>query len=394
MFSRKTHRRLLWAAAVLAVSAAIVFALYPSPLLVDSHPVERGALQVIIEEEGETRARDRFVVAAPVPGRLLRVAADDGDTVKRGEVVARIDPLPLNQRERQETLARVDVAEANLQRAMAHEAHAREDSQLAQRERQRAEQLARDGVISTQLLDQARNGDVTAREELEAARYGVEVASSEVKIARAGLVGIDNGPEQPKPLIELRSPVGGSVLRVLEKSERVIQAGTPLLILGEPDELEVVTDVLSTDAVKISPGAPVLIAGWGGDHSLRARVRRIEPAGFTKVSALGVEEQRVNVISDFVDSPGPLGDGYRVETQIVIWSTDNTLKAPLSAIFRLQQGWSAFVIENGRASRRNIEIGHRTETMVEILGGISEGEAVILHPSSEVLDGVRVRTLE
>ena len=391
---RKTHRRLLWAAIVLAASAAIVVVLYPSPLVVDSQPVERGALQVIIEEEGETRARDRFVVAAPVPGRLMRVAAEDGDPVKRGDVLARIDPLPLSQRERQETLARVDVAEAALQRARAHEAHAREDSALAQRERQRAEQLARDGVVSTQLLDQARNADVTAREELEAARYSVEAAASEVKIARAGLVGLDAGPEQARPLIELRSPIAGSVLRVLEKSERVIPAGTPVLILGEPDKLEVVTDVLSTDAVKISPGAPVRIEGWGGDHPLRARVRRIEPAGFTKVSALGVEEQRVNIISDFVDSPGPLGDGYRVETQIVIWSGENILKAPLSAVFRQQQGWSAFVIEGGRARRRDIQIGHRTETMVEILGGLSEQEVVILHPSNVVMDGVRVRTPE
>ena len=391
---RKTHRRLLWAAIVLAASAAIVVVLYPSPLVVDSQPVERGALQVIIEEEGETRARDRFVVAAPVPGRLMRVAAEDGDPVKRGDVLARIDPLPLSQRERQETLARVDVAEAALQRARAHEAHAREDSALAQRERQRAEQLARDGVVSTQLLDQARNADVTAREELEATRYSVEAAASEVKIARAGLVGLDAGPEQARPLIELRSPIAGSVLRVLEKSERVIPAGTPVLILGEPDKLEVVTDVLSTDAVKISPGAPVRIEGWGGDHPLRARVRRIEPAGFTKVSALGVEEQRVNIISDFVDSPGPLGDGYRVETQIVIWSGENILKAPLSAVFRQQTGWSAFVIEGGRARRRDIQIGHRTETMVEILGGLSEQEVVILHPSNVVMDGVRVRTPE
>jgi HlyD family secretion protein len=184
------------------------------------------------------------------------------------------------------------------------------------------------------------------------------------------------------------------VLRVLEESERVIQAGTPVLILGEPDKLEVVTDVLSTDAVKIPPGAQVLIEGWGGDHSLRGRVRRVEPAGFTKVSALGIEEQRVNVIADFVDPPAPLGDGYRVETRIVIWSTESALKAPLSAVFRQPQGWSAFVIEDGRARRRKVEIGHRTDIAVEILAGLSEGEQVILHPSNEVRDGVRVRTVE
>jgi HlyD family secretion protein len=389
--SPRQRKRLLWSAIAVAAVALLAFALYPSAVTVETGRVERGPLQVTIEEEGETRARDRFVLAAPVPGRLLRVAANEGDTVKRGEVIARIEPLPLSQRERQEALARVSAAEAALQRAIAQEAHAREDSQLAQNERQRAEQLARDGVISSQLLDQARNADVTAREELAAARYSVEVASSEVKIARAGLVGLDNGSGQSRPLVELRSPVNGSVLRVLEESERVIQAGTPVLVLGEPDKLEIVTDVLSTDAVKMSPGDPVLVAGWGGDKPLRARVRRVEPAGFTKVSALGVEEQRVNVISDFVDPPGPLGDAYRVETQIIIWSADNVLQAPLSAVFRQQQGWGAFVIENGRAKRRNVQIGHRTDTMVEIVDGLSEGESVIVHPASAVAEGVRVQ---
>jgi HlyD family secretion protein len=389
--SLKQRRLLLWGAIAMGAIALAVFALYPSSVMVETGRVERGALQVVIEEEGQTRARDRFVVAAPVPGRLLRVAADDGDPVKRGDVIARIEPLPLSQRERQEALARVDAAEAALQRAIAQEAHAREDSQLAQNERQRAERLARDGVISSQLLDQARNADITAKEEFAAAQYSVKVASSEVNIARAGLVGLDNGSGQPRPLVELRSPVNGSILRVLEKSERVIQAGTPVLILGEPDKLEIVTDVLSTDAVNIKPGATTLVTGWGGDKPLQARVRRVEPAGFTKVSALGVEEQRVNVISDFVDPPGPLGDAYRVETQIIIWSADNVLKAPLSAAFRLQQGWGVFVVEGGRAKRRNVQVGHRTDTMVEIVEGLSEGQEVIVHPSSAVADGVRVQ---
>jgi len=389
---QKKRRRFLWVAALLVTGALIGYSLLPSPLLVETGRAGRGPLQVTINEEGETRARDRFVVSAPVTGRLMRVAAKEGDPVKRGDVVARIDPLPLSQRERQEALARVEVAEAALRRAMAHEAHAREDAELASRERQRAEQLARDGVIATQLLDQARNADVTAREEMEAAHYGVEVAASELNIARAGLVGHDTTPGQARPLIELRSPITGSVLRVLEESERVVPAGTAVLVLGERDKLEVVTDVLSTDAVKIPPGAPVLLEGWGGDYPLRARVRRVEPAGFTKVSALGVEEQRVNVVSDFVDPPGSLGDSYRVQTRIVIWSTEGALKAPLSAVFRQGPDWSLFVIENGRARKRIIEIGHRTEIEVEILSGLSESEEIILHPSNQVLDGLRVRT--
>jgi HlyD family secretion protein len=304
--------------------------------------------------------------------------------------VARIEPLPLSQRERQEVLARVEAAEAALEGARASEARAREDAELARRERERAEKLAQDGVISSQLLDQARSADLMARQELDAATHGVDVASSEVQMARAGLVGV-NGSEQARPLIELRSPITGSVLRVVEESERVIQAGSPVLILGEADKLEIVTDVLSSDAVKIPAGAPVILEGWGGDQALRARVRRVEPSGFTKVSALGVEEQRVNVISDFVDPPGSLGDGYRVQTRIVIWSTEDCLKVPLSAIFREGANWSVFVVEGGRARKRTIEIGHRTETEVEILQGLSEHEAVILHPSNQVRDGLRVR---
>jgi HlyD family secretion protein len=171
-----------------------------------------------------------------------------------------------------------------------------------------------------------------------------------------------------------------------------VQAGTPIVILGEPSQLEIVADVLSTDAVKIHPGAPVLLEGWGGEHPIRARVRLVEPSGFTKVSALGVEEQRVNVISDFVDSPGPLGDGYRVECRIVIWSSGNVLRAPVGALFRRGQDWAAFRIEGGRARVRKVEIGQRNETEAEVLGGLSENDEVILHPSNQVQDGVRVRT--
>jgi HlyD family secretion protein len=392
MSQPKRRRYLLWTAALLAAAAAVVYAFLPSPVLVETGRAGRGALQVTIAEEGETRALDRFVLSAPVTGRLMRVTAKAGDPVKRGAVVARLEPLPLSQRERQEVLARVDAAQAALRRAMAREAHAREDADLASRERERAEKLAQQGVISTQLLDQARNNDVTAREELDASRHDVDVASSELNVARAGLVGLNVGTEQQPPIIELKSPVTGSVLRVMEESERVVQAGNPLLILGEADKLEIVTDVLSTDAVQIPRGAPVLVEGWGGDHPLRARVRRVEPSGFTKVSALGVEEQRVNVISDFVDSQESLGDGYRVQTRIVIWETDNCLKVPLSAVFREGSQWGVFVVEQGRARKRLIEAGHRTELEMEVLKGLSEGEVVILHPSNEIRDGLRVRT--
>jgi HlyD family secretion protein len=240
-------------------------------------------------------------------------------------------------------------------------------------------------------LEQARNADVTAADELNAAQYSVQVAASEEKVTRAGLVGVDTDAGKPRPLIELSSPISGRVLRVVEKSERVVPVGTPILILGEPGQIEIVTDVLSTDAVRIRLGAPVLLDGWGGDHPLRARVRLVEPYGFTKVSALGVEEQRVNVISDFVDPRGPLGDGYRVEAHIVTWSSENVLKVPLSGVFRRGEGWSAFVIAVGRAMTKSVEIGHRNESDVEILSGLVEGDRVILHPPNQLTDGMRVR---
>lgn len=218
------------------------------------------------------------------------------------------------------------------------------------------------------------------------------MAASEVKVARSGLVGLEADTGKAGPLIQLRAPVAGRVLRVIEKSERVVPAGTPILTLNDSQQLEIVADVLSTDAVKIQPGMPVLLEGWGGDHPIRARVRLVEPGGFTKVSALGIEEKRVNVISDFVDPPGPLGDGYRVESRTIIWSGEKVLKIPQSALFRQGQGWNVFAIEDGRAKRRDVEVGQRNDTEAQILRGLANGEEVILHPSNQVSDRARIRT--
>ncbi len=391
MERRKTLRRLLWLIVAVVIGAIVVFSVMPSRLLVEAGRAETGPLQVTIDQEGETRAHDRFVVSAPVPGRLLRVELEDGDAVKQNEVVARIDPLPLTQRDREEILARIEAAEAGQRQAIAREAHAREDWEQTRRDRERAERLAREGVISAQALEAARNADITAAQELDAAKYNAQMAASEVKLARAGLTGTDAAANKAHQLIELRAPVPGRVLRVIEKSEHVVAAGAPIVTLGDPKQLEIVADVLSTDAVKIKPRMPVLLERWGGDHPIRARVRLVEPQGFTKVSALGVEEKRVNVISDFVDPPGPLGDGYRVETRTVIWSAENVLKVPQSALFRHEQGWSLFMIESGRAKRRDVEVGERNESEAQILRGLTNGEEVIVHPSNQVSDGVRVR---
>ncbi len=385
------RRRILWIAVTLGVAILGWLILRPTALLVEAGTATQGPMRVTVDEDGETRAHDRFVVAAPIPGRLLRVDLEEGDAVRENQLVAMIEPLPLNQQQREEVLARVAAAEAAKREADARAEHAREDFEQSQRDRKRAEQLGQEKVISAQALEQARNAEITGREELEAAKFNATAAGFQVNVARAGLIGIDSGHSGQK-VISLRSPVAGRVLRVVEKSERVVQAGTPVVVVGDPKKIEIVTDVLTTDAVNIKPGVPVFLEGWGGDHPLRARVRLVEPGGFTKISALGVEEKRVNVIADFVDSPDGLGDGYRVEARIVTWESAGVLKIPGSATFRERDSWSAFVVENGRARRQAVQIGHRNQNETEVLGGILAGEQVILHPSNQLREGVRVRT--
>lgn len=391
MTQKAIHRK--WLTALLIVAAVVVlfFLLRSSPMSVETAKASRGSLRVTVDEDGETRAHDRFVVAAPVAGRLLRVELEEGDSVSENAVVAKLQPLPLNQQQREEVLARIETAQAIKRQADARLLHAREDHEQTRRDLARAEELAKQSVLSTQMLEQARNAETTSREELEAAKFSVLAAASEVKVAQAGLVGIDAGNAGHK-IISLHSPVAGRVLRLVEKSERVVPAGTPLLILGDPSRIEVVTDVLTTDAVNVKAGATVYLEGWGGDHPLRAKVRLIEPAGFTKISALGVEEKRVNVIADFVDPPDGLADGYRVETRIVTWEDQDVLKVPGSAAFREGDTWGVFVIDQGRARKRTVQIGHRNQLEAEILQGLTEGEEVALHPSNQLKDRVRVRT--
>lgn len=390
MAQSRSRRRILIMALALGVGALVWIMLRPTPVLVEVSKATRGPMRVTVDEDGETRAHDRFVIAAPIPGRMLRVELEEGDSVRENQVVAIIEPLPLNQQQREEVLGRVASAEAAKRQADARAEHAREDYEQSRRDRQRAEQLAREKVISAQALEQARNAEITSGDELQAARFNALAAASDVKVARAGLVGIGDRTA-PRKVISLHAPIAGRVLRVVEKSERVVQAGAPLVVLGDPAAIEIVTDVLTNDAVNIKPGATAFLEAWGGDHPLRAKVRLVEPAGFTKISALGVEEKRVNVIADFIDPADGLGDGFRVETRIVTWESPDILKVPGSAAFRERDGWSVFVLDNGRARRHAIEIGHRNQTEAEVLSGITVGEDVILHPSNQLREGVRVR---
>ncbi len=384
------RRRILITTFTLGVGALVWIMLRPTSVPVEMSKATRGPMRVTVDEDGETRAHDRFVIAAPIPGRMLRVELEEGDSVRENQVVAMIEPLPLNQQQQEEVLGRVASAEAAKHQADARAEHAREDYEQARRDRERAEQLGREKVISAQALEQARNAEVTSSEELQAARFNALAAASEVKVARAGLVGIRNSSAGRK-VISLQAPTAGRILRIVEKSERVVQAGSPLVVLGDPGKIEIVTDVLTTDAVNIKPGATAFLEGWGGGHPLRARVRLVEPAGFTKISALGVEEKRVNVVADFIDPPDGLADGFRVETRIVTWESPDVLKIPGSATFRERDGWSVFIVDDGRARRRAIQIGHRNQTEAEILSGLSIGEAVILHPSNQLREGIRVR---
>jgi HlyD family secretion protein len=383
-------RRVLWFLVLAGMAGALFFAMQPKPVEVEAARVTRGALQVTVDEDGEVRSHDRFVVAAPVAGRLARIELHDGDAVAQGQVVASLSPLPLDPKGREEAEARLRSVEALEREAVARVERARADLELQRRDRARAEQLARTGDIPQQTLDQRRNAESTAAKELEAARFRAQSAAFDVESAKASLLAVTR-PTAAASKVLVRAPVKGHVLRVLEASERVVAAGTPLVLLGEESKrLEVVVDVLSTDAVKISPGAMMWLDGWGGPKPLRARVRRVEPYAFTKVSVLGIEEQRVNVIGDFLDPPGPLGDGYRVEARIVIWNKPDVVKVPLSALFRQGDRWAVFRVEGGRARVSTVDVGHRNSLEAEVLGGIRDGAEVIVHPSNELKEGDRV----
>jgi HlyD family secretion protein len=396
-----TRRRLglLLAALVLALGAW--WALRAPAVPVEVGSVTRGPLQLTVDEEGETRVRQRFVVAAPAEGRLLRITLDEGDAIAVGEVVAHIVPAPLDPRAIAAAEARLAAAEDARRGAEARAALA--DAALAQAERDltRAERLREAGARSDEEFERARLARTRAQREREAARFAVAAADHEADAARAVLmsarspqanrVSPDDPCAGPGACIDVRTPVAGHVLRVHEESERIVLAGTPLLDVGDPTAIEIVVDVLSADAVKIRPGAELWVEDWGGETPLRATVRRVEPSGFTKVSALGVEEQRVNVIGDFVDPPDGLGDGYRIEARIVVWQSEDVLRVPSSALFRRGEGWAVFVLDGAVARRREVEIGARGPFAAEVKSGLEEGEPVVLHPSDRLADGVRVK---
>jgi HlyD family secretion protein len=386
------NRKLLAGAGLILILLAV--ALWPEPTDVDLAPVERGTLQVTVDDEGETRVRDRFVISAPVAGRLLRIELEPGDPVRRGQGVATLSPAPpvlLDARSRAEAAAAVEAARAGLGRARAERDRAQVARDRARSDLARHRELAPTGVVSAEVLEMREAEARAAEDALRSAAFAVATAESELERARAVL--LQTSASGRAPVVVLHSPVDGVVLRRLRESEAVVPPGEPLLELGNARDLEIVSDLLSVDAVKTRPGQRVLVEEWGGEGALRGRVRRVEPSGFLKISALGVEEQRVNVVIDFEDpaQAATLGDGYRVEVRVVVWEGPDVVKAPTSSLFRQGEKWAVFVAKGGRARLRAVEVGQRNGLEAQILSGLAAGDRVVVHPSDTLRDGGRVR---
>ena len=387
------NRRVLISVAVVAGLLAV--ALWPKTLPVEVETITRGALVVTVDEEGTTRVRERFVVSSPVAGRVLRIELEPGDAVKRGQVVARIraeTPPLLDERTRAEGQAAIESARAALGRARADEQRGRATLAHLQREVTRVRGLVQAGALSTQELEARETEAKVAVESVNAAVFAVQAATSELQRAQARLA--PSSPEAAGRIVSVTAPVSGVVLKRMRESESIVPAGDPLIEIANPQQLEIVADLLSTDAVRVKPGARAIIEQWGGDKALDARVRRIEPAGFTKISALGVEEQRVNVILDFVNPAAAwaaLGDAYRVEVRIVLWESPSVLLVPTSALFRVGDSWAVFIVDADRARRALVTLGHQTGQQAEVVSGLSEGARVILHPVDTLTDGARVK---
>lgn len=393
-----TPRRLLWALAALAALGLLVWALRPAPVGVTTVPVARAPFVDAVDEEGRTRLRDTWHVTAPITGYLRRVMLEVGDAVDRGQVLFRLEPSPapaLDARSREQAedalqavRARLHAAEANLETAIA-------ERRFAEAEYRRYRRLHERNLVSTADLEHRESLRDRQRALARAAASSVEAARYEVESARAVLA-VTSGQRSPadQPLLEVAAPVAGVVLERFRCCEGTVEAGQPILELGRLSDMEILVDLLSMDAVRLEPGMAVRITGWGGP-TLPGTVRRVEPAGFTRVSALGVDEQRVPVIVDFAEGTDPaalgLGSGFRVEVEFLIWQADDVLQVPTSALFRDDGRWAAFVVEDDRARLRHLEIGRQSGLASQVLEGLEAGERIVTHPSETLVDGAAIR---
>jgi HlyD family secretion protein len=382
------------------IAGGLVWSFWPQPVNVEVATVTRNPLRVSVDEDGRTRIKERYVVAAPLAGHLLRIGFDPGDSVTRGEtVLAMIEPNPpdiLDVRTVAQAEAKVRAARAAWDRAQPLLDRAREQLDFAQRELERTQKLAKTNSATKRDVEHAEMLHRTGMHDYTAARHAQDIAQFELELAQAALVRVqpaDPGPADDRRL-PILAPITGQVLRLFQQSATVVRSGDRLLEVGDPADLEIEVDVLSNDAVRIKSGDRAFLEQWGGERPLPATVRRIEPSGFTKISALGVEEQLVNVILDLDDPPEQrreLGDAFRVEARIVIWEQDDVLQISTGALFRRGGQWAVFAVRGDRAELRTIEIGRRNSLAAQIVAGLEAGDEVILHPSDKVRDGVQVQ---
>lgn len=391
------RRLIIWGLLLVVLTAGIVYALRPQPVPVDFAVAETGVLRVTIDDEGETRVREVYTLFAPLAGRLYRITAEAGDPVQANVTeLARIEPPPppfLDVRTEAERQAAVAAALAARDLSAAELDRAQADLVFATSELDRARRLVRDETITRRAAEDAERAYRVARANVATAAAALKVRDHELAQARSRLLSRQEIAQRGGlcECVPVTSPVSGQVLRVVRKSEGVVDAGAALLEIGDTRDLEIVVDLLSEDAVRIAPGQKAVMTGWGGPD-LSAVVRLIEPSGRTKVSALGIEEQRVDVMLDLADPPErwrQLGHGYRVDIRIILFE-EEVLHLPLGALFRDGEGWAVFLEENGRARKRAVEIGQRNALSVEIRGGLSAGQRVVLYPSDRIDDGVAV----
>jgi len=392
-----TRRTLLLTIIVIAIILATIYGFLPKPVAVELVAIARGPLRVTIEEEGRTRLKERFVISAPVSGYMTRTNLKVGDSLRKGQLLARLEPLrsqPLDSRSREEGAAAVLAAQAGYRAAQEKEQAARADVEYIEKRVERIRNLYLKRYVAKDQLDQVEAEAKKAKAVQLAAAAAAEASRFELERAKAALQNVASGARPEKQeTVKVASPVDGVVLRVLRESEGPVSAGTPLLEIGDIRGLEVRVEVLSSDAVKIKKGTKAVFKRWGGEETLAGVVRTVEPAGFTKISSLGVEEQRALVLADIVSPPETwraVGDGYRLDVSFIVWEKEGVLQVPVGALFRSGQKWAVFVDDSGKARLRIVEIGQRNGLAAEVASGLKEGERVITHPDDAVKDGIRI----
>jgi HlyD family secretion protein len=399
-----TIRTLIWIFIILAFLLAGYLVTIPKPVEVETAAVIEGPLLVSVREDGKTRIREKYIVSAPVSGRLSRIQLHEGDEISGEDnlvaVILPSEPAILDARTQAEAVARVQAAQASLNRAEAQSGQRIIQNELTKSKFERQKRLLSNNAVSNDDYDVARTEFLATAQAIKTAKFETEIAQFELEMARAAAKQFSEKTDEAKTEpFEIYSPVTGKVLRVFQESSTVVNVGTPLIEIGDPRKLELEIDVLSTDATQIRPGSEVLIEHWGGKQPLSGHVRVIEPAAFTKVSSLGVEEQRVNIIADFTDDKtaadrlATLGDGYRVEARITIEELKGALIVPNSALFRYQRQWHVLTVAENRADMRLVEIGLQNETHSQILSGLNQGESVIVYPSDEIESGTVVKPM-